>query len=458
VTGATCGAAPTGGQRFLRGCRRGLVRQELRRQQEHAARSGAVTFANSAATDGLSLAQAAAALAVSPRTLRQWRQDVREDRSRPRLRGRRAARSSRETRQGVWQWLRTEGAHSTLAALRHAFPAIGRAELARILARYRRVYNARWRNRGWRLTWFGSGRVWTMDFVERDVDLEFPAILAIRDLASGYQLAWLGVKGLTAEAVIEVVSGLFERHGAPLVLKSDNGSAFIAEQLGASLASWEVIQLFSPPRTPNYNGAGERSHRTLKLHTEAAAQQQGRPGDWSEDDLEQALDRNNQFDRPWGAAAPTSGDVWTKRNLITPQERAAFRSTVALNRKAEREQRGVADDQALEHHARAKIDRQAVPEALVAHRYLTLEPAKGHRREPSSGDGLRLKKSAHDDQLAPTSSEPSAHSVTPTPGPQHVTAPFAPTPRPDPQCSEAPLELVKICDEHAHAPAASCRI
>jgi hypothetical protein len=428
--------------------------QELRRQQEHATRSDAVAFATSAATDGLSLPQAAAALDISPRTLRQWRQDVRENRSRPRLRGRRAARSSRETRQGVWQCLRSQGAHTTLAALRHAFPTISRAELARILARYRHVYNARWRNRGWRLTWFGSGRVWTMDFVERDVDLEFPAILAIRDLASGYQLAWLGVKGLTAEAVIEVLSGLFERHGAPLVLKSDNGSAFLAEQLGASLDSWEVIQLFSPPRTPNYNGAGERSHRTLKLHTEAAAQQRGRPGDWSEDDLQQALDRNNQFDRPWGAAAPTSGDVWTKRNPITTEERAAFRSTVALNRKAERERWEVADDDRLDHHARAKIDRQAVPNALVAHRYLTLEPAQGHRREPSSGDGLGFKKSTHDDQRAATSSEPSA----PTPGPQHVTAPFTPTPRPDPQCSEVPLELEKICDDHAHAPATSCRI
>ena len=89
---AACGRASTRDQRFRRGCRRGLVRQELRRQQEHAARSNAVALATSASTDGLSLAQAAAALAVSPRTLRQWRENVRENRSRPRLRGRRAAR------------------------------------------------------------------------------------------------------------------------------------------------------------------------------------------------------------------------------------------------------------------------------------------------------------------------------------------------------------------------------
>jgi transposase InsO family protein len=267
---------------------------------------------------------------------------------------------------------------------------MGRAELARMLARYRRVYRARYRHRGWQLTWFGAGRVWTMDFVERDVDLQFPAILAIRDLASGFQLAWLPVTAETAEAVIEVLRELFQRFGAPLVLKSDNGSAFIAQLLAAFLAQQFVIQLFSPRRTPSYNGAGERSHRTLELHTEAEAQGQGRPGDWSAADLQPARTRINHFDRPWGADGPTAAAVWERGATISEEERAGFQRTVEINRSAVRTRRGVGNDESLDHYARAKVDREAVRDALVSHDYLTMECARKKRVERSSGDGLLL--------------------------------------------------------------------
>jgi hypothetical protein len=51
---------------------------------------------------------------------------------------------------------------------------------------------------------------------------------------------------------IEALSLLFTIHGAPLVLKSDNGSAFIAEETHQLLQAWQVEVLFSPPRTPSY--------------------------------------------------------------------------------------------------------------------------------------------------------------------------------------------------------------
>jgi transposase InsO family protein len=62
-------------------------------------------------------------------------------------------------------------------------------------------------------------------------------LLAVRDLASGYQLAWLAVPDEAAVTAAAALAALFREHGPPLVLKSDNGSAFRAEALGALLAA-----------------------------------------------------------------------------------------------------------------------------------------------------------------------------------------------------------------------------
>jgi transposase InsO family protein len=54
---------------------------------------------------------------------------------------------------------------------------------------------------------------------------------------------------------------LFLEHGAPLVLKSDNGSGFIAEAMRDFLARSQVPPLYSPPYTPEYNGAVKAGSR-----------------------------------------------------------------------------------------------------------------------------------------------------------------------------------------------------
>jgi transposase InsO family protein len=50
---------------------------------------------------------------------------------------------------------------------------------------------------------------------------------------------------------------IFSTHGPPLVLKTDNGSLFVAEPFEELLKQWQVLALLSPPRTPRYNGAVE---------------------------------------------------------------------------------------------------------------------------------------------------------------------------------------------------------
>jgi len=87
------------------------------------------------------------------------------------------------------------------------------------------------------LHWRRPGTVWAIDFAEPPLSIEgsFDYLLAVRDLASGMQLLWLPVTDETARTAMAGLEALFRQHGPPLVLKSDNGSAFIA---GAS--PWET--------------------------------------------------------------------------------------------------------------------------------------------------------------------------------------------------------------------------
>jgi hypothetical protein len=78
------------------------------------------------------------------------------------------------------------------------FPALARAALADILGRYRRVWRRRHRQPMRVLHWSQPGRVWAIDFhgPRPPIDGLYPHLLAVRDLASGQQLAWLPVRDL----------------------------------------------------------------------------------------------------------------------------------------------------------------------------------------------------------------------------------------------------------------------
>src|SRR5262249_52677908 len=146
-----------------------------------------------------------------------------------------------------------------MPALRTRFPDIARAELDDLLKGYRRRWRAANPRLLHRLHWQRAGAVWAIDFAEAPslIDGSYAYVLAGRDLASGQTLLWHPVAAPTAEVVVSELRLLFTLHGAPLVLKSDNGSAFIAEAVQRELRCWGVGQLFSPPRRPEYNGAIE---------------------------------------------------------------------------------------------------------------------------------------------------------------------------------------------------------
>ena len=115
--------------------------------------------------------------------------------------------------------------------------ALIRAELKDILRRYRRIWRKRNQQPLHVLHWTQPGAVWAIDFhgPRPLIDGLYPHLLAVRDLPSGQQLLWLPVARHDAPtAVVHALTGLFVVHGAPLVLKSDNGSAFIAEDFATT--------------------------------------------------------------------------------------------------------------------------------------------------------------------------------------------------------------------------------
>jgi hypothetical protein len=352
--------------------RRGFARQRTLRQREHLLRSNVVDFRLWTDQQGLTLQQTAELLCLSPRTLRQWQQDLRCDKLQVQSLGRPVLRSSRHNRNAVLELLDELGPATGIPTLRECFPAMPRAELEDILIRYRRV----WRKRHYEalhiLRWQTPGVVWAMDFTEapNPIDGLHPYLLAVRDLASGQQLLWLPVRTATTAETIRALEPLFRLYGAPLVLKNDNGSPFIAGDTLDYLQTWNVIPLFSPAYWPRYNGAIEAGNGSLKTRTERHATASGRSTFWTLDDAAAAQAEANATARPKGPTGPTPDDLWAARKKITPEERTFFQASVTQQRTEVRVKDGWPTEGPLPDKDARTVDRQAIRRALERHGYL----------------------------------------------------------------------------------------
>jgi hypothetical protein len=271
-------------------------------------------------------------------------------------------------------------------------PEVPRAELADLRRRYQHICKRRLARFRGRLIWKQVGAVWAIDFTEPKelIGGTDRWILAIRDLASGYQLAWISLTQATAEGVVEVLLALFLEHGAPLVLKSDNGCQFIAQVTLMLLVQWQVLPLFNPPRRPAYNGGLERTHPILKGYTAAAAQAKGRPAVLLPEDLETGRQSANRFTRKLGPKGPTADGLWRDRPPISDELRHALQDTVQAERLRARAARGLDPHAALSHYQQAAVDRDAIRDALLEHGLLEIQPKRrrrGARRRTSSETG-----------------------------------------------------------------------
>jgi len=350
--------------------------QHQRRLAEQSARCGVADVCRTVQSRGVPVAEVTRRLGVSERTARRWRED--RSPSPPVDRGRPPRWASREERNEVHRFLRRSGTSTPLAAVHAAFPQLRRAEVAELAIRFRRVQRRKAQRHRSRLEWLRPGTVWAADFKERREPIEgrYGWILSVKDLASRCQLVWQPMEEATAEVVQATYARLFAEHGPPLVLKTDNGGPFRAEETKKLLAQYEVTPLFSPKRRPQYNGGVERANGQLAGYQEAVAEFCARPAGPTWEDAETARRLANELARPTGWRGPTAGDLWAGRKPLTAAERSAFLADVQHGRAEVRDQWDFTPDEPLTHGEASAIDRRAVRNALVAQGLLRIHPRR----------------------------------------------------------------------------------
>jgi len=151
-----------------------------------------------------------------------------------------------------------------LEPLKRCFPEITRRETQEILGDYREHYRRTHPFLEIRLRWNLPGAVWAMDHT---LEKGRGKVFSVKDLATGRQLLHQEVEDLGAERVIGELECLFESQGRPLVVKSDQGSAFKAAETESFMKRRGIFLLLSPARRPQYNGSIESRIRWLKCRT-----------------------------------------------------------------------------------------------------------------------------------------------------------------------------------------------
>jgi transposase InsO family protein len=351
---------------------RGPEAQEVRRELERTMRRRAVALARWTRRAGLETSDVAELLGISERTLREWKTGWEKDRLRAKPVGRHAYRADRNEREAIVAMLGVVGPGVAVRELQELFPKASRRELAGILEGYRDDWTKSREKVVMALRWKRTGRVWAMDFTDPPVpvDGEFPKILVIRDLASGYLLLALPSRDATAAVVRAALVAVLLEVDAPLVLKTDNGSHFTAWEIRELLAARGIVHLVSPPGTPRYNGAVEAGIGSLKTRAHFESARRGRPGEWTCDDVEAARRQANAHGRPRGFEGDSPDVMWYERERVYDNERDDFRCRVEELRAEARRERGYLPGLPLPVRQQDDIDRVAISRACVALGYL----------------------------------------------------------------------------------------
>jgi transposase InsO family protein len=367
------------------GRRRRRARRQARRDVQAKIRQEATACHHALSERGYTQEESAALLGVPARRLRHWDYLRCLEHVATLPVGRPAVAAPVQARQQVLTYLQEQGPGVGVPRLCAAFPHLSRAALTDLVQRYRAVVQARYLTCERVLQWQQPGVVWAIDFAEPSccgaagvlppIAGQFPHVLAVRDLASGYQLSWLPVAAATAAVTTAVLAQLFAEHGAPLVLKADNGPPFRADQTKAFLEHRNARILFSPPHWPGYNGAIEAAIGALKRRTEAHAAAQGHAGLWTPEDLEAARQAANAS-HPRRLHGSTPAEVWAARPPLSEVERVCFELALERERHMAAIEYEMDINDSRDHWQQAKLDRKAIERALVGCDYLLF---KGRR-------------------------------------------------------------------------------
>jgi hypothetical protein len=355
---------------------RGADRQRSRRQLERAARRRALACVRWAQWCGWSLGRCARQLDVDAATLAEWRRRHLDphDRLEPTPLGAPALLANRTQRIAVLDFLALHGTQFGVAVLQREFPELARRDLACLLHLARGEADAIAAGGHYRaVTWFGAGRCWAMDHTEppTPIDGRYRYVLTVRDLASGCTLAAHPVATVDAESTVDLLAALFACHGPPLVLKADNGPAFVAAQTRLFLHRHRVHLLLSPAYTPSYNGACEAGNGTIKYLAHRIACRHDRPACWTLDDLEAArlLANRRITDR---TQTLTPHQRFERRQAISDVERERFAVTYRAAAKRRLQQLGVDPSARARSIAADALARQAIADALSVTGVITI--------------------------------------------------------------------------------------
>ena len=165
----------------------------------------------------------------------------------------------------IWTLLRAEGWRVN----RKRIERLWRAEGHRVPPRRRIASGKKAQgtadNAVWNRPASGPNHIWSYDFMSgRTRD---GASLRILNVVDEYTRVALGCRvdrSIGANAVIVELERLFDRHGKPHVLRSDNGREFIAASLGQWLAEQGVQTAFIEKGSPQQNPFVERFNGSMR--------------------------------------------------------------------------------------------------------------------------------------------------------------------------------------------------
>jgi putative transposase len=107
--------------------------------------------------------------------------------------------------------------------------------------------------------------VWTYDFVfDRCANGQKVKLLTVVDEYTRESLAIRAATSIKSSAVIETLSRVVAKRGAPLCLRSDNGSEFVAARVKEWLQQKGIKTLYIEPGSPWQNALGESFNGRLR--------------------------------------------------------------------------------------------------------------------------------------------------------------------------------------------------
>lgn len=175
-----------------------------------------------------------------------------------------AAKHPRYGYRRIWALLRGEGFEVNKKRIERLWRLEGHRVPPQRASRQKKNLGAA-SNAAWNLAATKPNDVWSYDFVaDRTTD---GGSLRILNVVDEYTRVALGTKVERAIGTRDVqlhLEQLFESHGKPRIIRSDNGREFTAELLAEWLSEQGVAQAFIEPGTPQQNCFVERFNGTMR--------------------------------------------------------------------------------------------------------------------------------------------------------------------------------------------------